>query len=81
MSTKVTRAEYLADLENTRLELDAYESLSSAFETLARLPDNDGSLSREYRISARKYDSLADRCREFLMKLESMSPEDFPEYV
>jgi len=81
MSTKVTRAEYLEDLENTRLELDAYESLSWAFGTLANLPENEELLSRTYRLSAKKYDSLASRCREFLMKLESMSPQDFPEYV
>ena len=40
---KITRSEYLNDLENTKKEADAYKKIADGYYVLARLPENKGS--------------------------------------
>ena len=73
---KVTRAEYLRDLANTQIELDAYKDIAAACRRLAALPENAGANRRNYLFQSEAYEVKARDCGKFLEKLKAIDKED-----
>jgi len=73
---KVTRAEYIRDLANTKIEKGAYEQLAGAYRTLAAMPENEGINRTLFLSKAAGFTNTANRCGVFLEKLEAIDQSE-----
>jgi hypothetical protein len=67
---EVSDKELAEDIENTKIEMEAYDKLFSGYCALALLPENKG--NSPYSKASILYLNLRDECSEFLKKLEDM---------
>jgi len=74
---KVTRAEYIRDLFNTKIELQAYRDILGGFWVLAAMPENKrNGTDRDYTHQVNRYDDLANRCSDVLEKLKAIDQSE-----
>ena len=72
----ISNTKLLADIENTRIEKEAYEKLASGYETLAGLPENRASgQANVFAMKSRNNSMLAEECGDFLTKLTALKAE------
>lgn len=69
----ISYEQWNADVENTIKEIEAYDMLQKGYETLACLPENDGT----YFAKAGYYKNLKEDCRSFLHELRKYGAEQF----
>jgi hypothetical protein len=77
MTKKITKSEYLRDVANTRLELEAHEKLRDGNAVLAKLPETTSVNRLRYEQLSWTHGSWAIQCREFLERLEAMDINQF----
>ena len=67
-----TKAEYLRDVEKTKRERLAYRMIAKASRMLSELPEQQPYERHNLRMTADKYDALANECSDFLAELEML---------
>ena len=64
------------DIENTLLEMSAYDKIRNGYAMLSNLPENQGIQARKYNAEYIKYDNLLKGCSELFKKLNRIKVEN-----